>query len=211
MKAPTPTKELLEEGNYVATVYRIIYMGTVEGEYRGQPNSAFKVNISWELNNEMKVWKEGDEPKPAVISKTYTLSMGSKSNLRPIVEGIVGGMSDAEAYNFDLDNILGKSCLLNVTHGVSETGKEKINLVTSKLIKGMEVPKGFNNQVIFDYGTHWDEEFFASLPQWLREEMSGTVEFKMKTGTYEPPVKVEVPNVLKDDGTSGVNVDDIPF
>lgn len=210
MKAPTPTKELLEEGNYVATVYRIIYMGTVEGEYRGTPNSSFKVNISWELPNEMKVWKEGDEPKPAVISKTYTLSMGSKSNLRPIVEGIMGGMSDAEAYNFDLDEILGKSCLLNVTHGVSETGKEKINLVTSKLIKGMEVPKGFNNQVIFDYGKHWNEELFASFPQWLRDEMSGTVEFKMKTGTYEPTVQIDTQKVVKDDG-SVPNIDDIPF
>lgn len=203
MKAPVQTKELIPEDNYIATVYRIIYIGTVETEYLGEKKNTFQVDITWELNNEMKVWKEGEEPKPVVVSKTYTLSLGSKSNLRPIVEGIVGGMSDAEAINFDVDEILGKSCLLNITHGTSDSGKEFLKLQTSKLMKGMEQPKPFNKQTILSF-EKWDENFYLSLPEWLRTKIASTPEYKMiKKGDFTMPV-VSV-------DTGEVNPDDVPF
>jgi len=217
MRAPTPTKELIEEGNYIATVYRIIYLGTVETEYMGEKKNVFQVDITWELNNEMKVWKEGEEAKPVVVSKTYTLSLGSKSNLRPIVEGIVGGMSDAEAVNFDVDSILGKSCLLNITHGVADNGKEYLKLQTSKLMKGMEAPKGFNEQKILTY-ENWDEEMYQSLPEWLRTKIASTPEFKVKDGFEMPTINIPMDDehktgfvkMAEDDGRAK-NVDEIPF
>ncbi len=169
-------KEQVEEGNYVATLYKIVYMGTVEGEYKGEHTSAYKVNFTWELPTEMKVWKEGDEPKPVVISKMYTLSMGKKSSLRPIVEGIIGGLSDAEASDLDLDTLLGKPCLLNITYGISETGKEKQNIATSKLMKGMEAPTPFNKQVILSYD-NWNQDIYDALPQFMRDEMAKTAEY----------------------------------
>lgn len=179
MRAPitTKTRELIEEGAYVATVYRIIYIGTEEVEFKGQKNKLYKVDITWELNNEMKVWKEGDEPKPAVISKSYTLSMGPKSNLRPIVEGIVGGLTDFEANNFDLDDLLGKVCLLNITHGTTDSGKKYEKVSTSKMMKGIELPKPFNKQYILSY-YNWNEELYQALPQWIREKMSATPEYQ---------------------------------
>ena len=195
MKAPVQQKELLEEGNYVATVYRIIYIGTVKGEYQGIPNEKFQVDITWELPTETKVWKEGEEAKPVVISKQYTLSLGSKANLRPIVEGIVGGMSDSEAVNFDLDEILGKSCLLNIGHGTTESGKGYYKVTTSKLLKGMEPPKPFNEQKVLSF-EKWDENFYLSLPDWLRTKIAETPEYKTLKGVETGEVK---------------NTEDIPF
>ena len=203
MKAPIQTKELIPEGNYIATVYRITYLGTVETEYLGEKKNTFQVDITWELNSEMKVWKEGEEAKPMVVSKTYTLSLGSKSNLRPIVEGIVGGMSDAEAVNFDVDQILGKSCLLNVTHGVADNGKEYLKLQTSKLMKGMEAPQGFNKQTILSY-EKWNEELYHSLPEWMRLKIASTPEFKNKDYDFKMPT-------IQVDTGAAVNVGDIPF
>ena len=204
MKAPSTPRELLEEGNYIATVYRIIYIGTVDGEWKGQSISSYKVDITWELNNELKIFKEGDEPKPVVLSKRYTLSMAPKANLRPIVEGIVGGMSDAEAVNFDIDEILGKSCLLNVTHGVSETGKDFLKVQTSKLMKGMDAPKPFNPQKILSY-QNWDEELFNSLPQFMKDDMVKTPEYKMLMNKG-----IELPIVNVDTGEVK-DYSDIPF
>lgn len=186
MKAPTPTKELIEEGNYIATLYRIIYIGTVETEYMGEKKNLFKVDLTWELNNEMKVWKEGEEPKPVAVSKQYTLSMGAKSNLRPIVEGIVGGMSDSEAINFDIDDLLGKACLLNITHGVSETGNAFLKVQTSKLMKGMEAPKPFNEQKMLSFD-NWNQAFFESLPDWLQDKIQNTPEYKQLKGLKSEP------------------------
>jgi hypothetical protein len=210
MKAPTPTKELVAEGNYVATIYRIIYIGTEEGEYKGVPNSAFKVDITWELNDEMKVWKEGEEAKPIAVSQQYTLSMGSKSNLRPIVEGIVGGMSDAEAYNYDIDELLGKACLVSITHGVSETGKEKLKLQTSKLMKSMTVPKPFNEQWLLSF-TNWNESKYQNLPEWMKKKISETPEYQTMKGTYK--TKFELPVVKIDAIDTGEEIDlsSIPF
>ena len=204
MKAPTQTRELLEEGNYIATLYRIIYIGTVETEYLGEKKNVFKVDLTWELNNELKVWKEGEEAKPVVVSKQYTLSLGQKANLRPVVEGMVGGMSDSEATNYDLDNLLGTACLLNVSHGVTESGSQYLKVSTSKLMKGMEQPKAFNEQVILTY-ENWNEELYLSLPEWLKDKIASTPEYKgMKSiGGFEMPVV----NV----DTGEVNSKDIPF
>lgn len=193
MKAPQTKVQSVEEGNYVARVCKIIYMGTVEGEYKGEKNSAYKVSITWELPTEMKVWKEGEEPKPVFVSKIYTLSMAKKASLRPVVEGIVGGMTDAEAYEYDLDDLMGKVCLLNITYGVSETGKEKQNIGTSKLIKGMTEPDPISKPIILSY-TDWNEDVFLALPQFIRDEMSKTVEYQLLKGLADidmPSVQVE--------------------
>ncbi len=176
-------------------------MGTVEGEYKGEKTSAYKVNITWELPTETKVWKDGEEAKPVVISKMYTLSMGKKSSLRPIVEGIIGGMTDVEAGDYDLDDLIGKVCLLSITHGVSETGKEKQNVATAKLPKGMTAPEPFNKYVILSYGG-WDEDAYLALPQFMRDEMSKTEEYQRMKGTYVEPVKgkgTELPTIEADD------------
>lgn len=194
MKAPQTKIQSVEEGNYVARVCKIIYMGTVEGEYKGEKNSAYKVSITWELPTEMKVWKEGEEPKPVFVSKIYTLSMAKKASLRPVVEGIVGGMTDAEAYEYDLDDLIGKVCLLNITYGVSETGKEKQNIGTSKLIKGMTEPDPITAPVILSY-TNWNEDVFLALPEFMRKEMEKTVEYRLLKGLEEidlPSVNVEL-------------------
>lgn len=185
MRAPKPIKENVKEGNYLATLYRIIYLGTVDGMYKGEETSASQVSLSWELPGLMKVWKDGEQPRPTAVSATYTLSMGKKANLRKIVEGMMGGMTDSEAIDFDVDALLGKSCLLNITYGLSETGNEKQNLVTSALIEGMALPVAHNNQVILSYD-NWNEELFKALPDWMREKMSKTLEYQIMRGTYIP-------------------------
>jgi len=194
MKAPQTKTQSVDEGNYVARVCRIVYMGTVEGTYKGEKNSAYKVSITWELPTETKVWKDGEDAKPTLVSKIYTLSMAKKANLRPIVEGIVGGMTDAEAFEYDLDNLLGKVCLLNVTYGLSETGKEKQNIGTSKLIKGMTEPDPVTPQKILSYD-NWDEELYQSLPQFMKDDMATTVEYQLVKGLRDidmPTVQVEL-------------------
>ena len=219
MKAVKPVVQSVDEGNYFARVIRLVYMGTVEGEYKGVANEAFKINITWELPTETKVWKEGESPKPVVVSKMYTMSMGKKSSLRPIVEGIFGGMTDPEAYDFDFDDLLNKTCLLNVTYGVSETGKEKQIVSTSKLIKGMADVPCVNTQYILSYG-NWSEEIFLSLPDFIRKEMEGTFEYQTMRGTYKTKVtpiettgytgQVQPQVEDYDDGVAG-DVDAIPF
>ena len=192
MKAPTPTtiKEKIEQGNYRAVLYRIVYIGTVEGEYQGKPKRTFKVHLTWELSDERKVFKEGDEAKPFVISQTYSFSMGDMSNLRPIVTGMIGGLTEAEAVNFDLDTLLGKACMLQISHGVSNTGKFKYILSTAQLPKGMQAPDAYNELVLLSY-TDWSDKVFESLPPWIKDEMRKTDEYKTITGEFDSALSLE--------------------
>jgi hypothetical protein len=94
-------------GNHVARLYQIIYLGTVPTEWQGQEKMTSKVRLGFELCNEKKVFKEGEEARPYAISREFTFSMGSKGNLRAFVEGMAGvKMMDDEADNFDLDEVL---------------------------------------------------------------------------------------------------------
>ena len=197
MKAPTPTttREKIEQGNYRAVLYRIVYIGTVEGEYKGEKKSSFKVHLTWELSDERKVFKEGEEAKPFVISQTFTFSMGSKSNLRPIVTGIIGGLTDSEAANFDLDTLLGKACMLQVSHGESETGKFKYLLSTAQLPKGMPAPDAYNELVLLSYAD-WSDKVFNSLPKWIQDEIVKTPEYQTITGQFDSSFSLEDQELL---------------
>ena len=159
---PESTFTPVPEGTHVARVYKFMNLGQRLQEYQGvqkdYPDTL--INISFELPLELNKFtvknEDGTEEeieKPFAISREFTLSMGAKSNLRPIVEGIIGtSLSDEEAYAFDLETLVGKTCQLTVVHKPSADGTKTYSNITSTapLMKGIEVPEPFNDAVIQD-------------------------------------------------------------
>lgn len=201
MKAPTPVRTLVPAGTHVARIYQIIYLGTTKGEFKGQPIESFKVRITWELPNELHQFKDDKPEKPFVVSKEYTLSMGKKSNLRPLVEGIIGtSLDDEEAAKFDIDELLGMSCQLSITHAEGQNGKyAKINSA-STLMKGVSCPPPVNTPKILSY-EKWDNDLFLSLPDFIKEKIEKTPEFRKMNG-QEVSQNIE---------TEAIDPDDLPF
>jgi hypothetical protein len=128
-KAPVPEGKvypITPSGTHVARVYRFMNLGTRIQEYQGVPKAypdtlvSFTLELPNELNEFTVTKEDGTEEKvskPFVISREFTLSMGSKSNLRPFVEGIIGvKLTDQEAGNFDIETLVGMPCLATVTH-----------------------------------------------------------------------------------------------
>lgn len=178
MKAPSKPRTLPPEGTHVARVIGIIYLGTIKGSF----GDNYKVRITWELPTETHVFKEGEEAKPFVVSKEMTLSMHSKSVLRPIVEGVLGvALKDEEAYAFDVDEILGKECLINIINEDKESGKYTEVKTTSKLLKGVTCPPAVNETKILSYDK-WDEDYFKTLPNFIKDKMSKTPEYRKMKG-----------------------------
>ncbi len=185
MKAPTQnfTRTLAPEGTHIARVIGLIYIGTVKTSWKGEEKEMSKVRITWELPTETFSFKEGELEKPFVVSKEYTFSMGKKSNLRPVVEGILGAnLTDDEAYAFDLDEILGKPSLLSLTHIDGENGKFVAINSTAKLVKGMECPPQVNETKVLSY-EKWNEEYFNSLPSFIKEKIVSSKEYNAMKGT----------------------------
>lgn len=175
-------------GTFPARVCRFMNLGTRFQEYQGQlkayPDTL--INITWELPTEIHEFTkknedgtETTEEKPIVVSREFTLSMGKKANLRPIVEGIIGTqLTDDEAYDFELENLLGMASLITISHKEASNGNIYANVIsTAPLIKGMTVPEAINKKVIFDVNLATKEEIDA-LPQFLKDKVVISDEYK---------------------------------
>lgn len=178
MKAPSKPRILPPAGTHMARVINIIYLGTVKGNF----GESYKVRITWELPTETHVFKEEDGAKPFSVSREVSLSMGTKSNLRPIVEGIIGvSLKDEEAYAFDVDEILGKECLITIVYDEGESGTYANVSTVTKLVKGMTCPQAVNSLKILSY-EKFDEKYFETLPSFIKDKMKKTPEYKKYKG-----------------------------
>ena len=234
MPTVAPKKEvervLAPAGTFPARVFKFMNLGTRFQEYKGQlkdyPDTL--INISWELPTELNKFtvkkEDGSEEeveKPFAVSREFTLSMGKKSNLRPFVEGIIGTqLTDDEAYNFDLEELLGKACLITIAHRKSEkNGNTYANVISATpLIKGMEMPEAVNEQRIFNVNDSSLEDIEA-LPEWLRDKVKESDEYKERFDPATAERRANIEEELKKRGVSNedkypeeeINPEDIPF
>lgn len=184
-------REPVPSGTHLGICYRVMNLGTRLQEYMGtmKDHPDTLITLTFELPNEKKKFTvksddgtEQEVEKPLVISREFVLSMGPKSNLRPFVEGIIGvKLTDEEAYAFNLEDLLGRPCLVNVIHKVSpKNGNTYANITTtSPLMKGMEVPKQYNKNNIFDVNEVEQDEIFA-LPQFIQDKIIVSDEYKKR-------------------------------
>jgi len=77
--------------------------------------------------------------KPYFVSKKVNLSMGKKSNLRPMLELWRGKKfaTEDEAYEFELDTVIGAPCQLQVSHESGDDGPYAIVQAVFKAIPGV--------------------------------------------------------------------------
>jgi hypothetical protein len=200
--------ELVPAGNQIARCYSMIEIGTVEEEFQGEKKTLKKVRITWELPLETKVFKPENGEQPYSISKEYTLSMHEKANLRRDLESWRGkGFSETEAVRFDITKLLGVPCMLNVIHKVSKGGNDfaAISSITP-LAKGTSCPDQVNKSFEFGYA-EFSQAKFDSLPEWLRDKMKVTPEYKKATQSAETKEE-PVDDVLLDDKDE---FGDLPF
>jgi hypothetical protein len=170
----------------------------------GQPKTNYNVRISFEFPTKKFVFNEEKGAQPFVLSREMSLSLGEKANLRKIVEAVEGHkLTEAEAVNYDVLTLVGKPLLVTVSHTEpNESGIQYANATTfSALIEGLTVAPLTNPIRVLTYA-EWSDETFNSLPDFLKEKIASTPEFKNR-------IKSVMPNT-EDDG-SVKNVDDIPF
>lgn len=166
-------------GTHMARCYQFIHIGTIQDEYMGEPKEFNKIRLSFELPNKTKVFKEGETAKPISVHAEYTLSMGAKANLRRVVEGMIGtSLTDQEAYNFDVETLVGKPCLITIKHKTSKAGNVRDEIATvSPLMDGQVAPAPVNKSTILSYGS-WDQELFDKLPAFLKEKIMSSAQYK---------------------------------
>jgi hypothetical protein len=184
---------LCPAGTHKARCVGLIYEGTVKTEWQGKEMWQDKIRLTFELPE--KLAEFNGEKKPFVISREFTLSLGEKSNLLPIVEGIVGFLPPEVVESFNVEDLLGKTCLISVKHKTTPKGEYASLETASPLMEGMEVPAQFNPTTLLTY-ENWQQEVFDKLPAFIKEKMQGSKQYVAKFGKTE---------------TDDIQPDDIPF
>jgi len=190
-------------GLHMARLYSIIDLGHQSVEWAGESKIMHKVVFTWELHGDDDVGLplKTDDGKPLIVSKRYTVSLGDQARLRQDLEAWGNKKMTAEdRKNFDLKGLLGRFCMVNITH--SEDGKyaniSGISPVPSAL-RAVQ-PEGVN-PLLHLWLAEFDQAKYDALPKYYREKITESSEWRgQKQRDAEKPVADD--NVL---------VDDIPF
>lgn len=166
--------EPISEGTHLAVCSMLIDLGMQYSEQ--YKNSARKVLIGWEIPEETIELDDG--PHPRTISKRYTASLNERSNLRADLAAWRGrDFTPEELAAFDLRNIVGKSCLINIIHSTKE-GKTYANIGSvMALPKGMQKGKLSEPPTVYDLDTD-PLELVDNFPKWIADIIK-------KSSTYQ--------------------------
>lgn len=173
-------RQIPEAGMHAARCVAVLDLGThVDDRFKndkGKPSRRHLVQIQWELPGQMMEY-EGEQ-KPMMATKRYNLSVNEKATLRKDLESWYGKTFDSkelEAKGFDVEKLLGRPALLNLTH--SEDGKYANVTSVNPPMKGVEQAPQINASRFFDL-TAPSPMVWATLSKNTREYISECEEVK---------------------------------
>ena len=108
------------EGLFQAVCVDVIDLGFVSTQWGDKP----KVRIVWQVDETDQATNRRFE-----VRAMYTLSLSDKATLRKILESWRGRkFTPIELRGFDLENLIGVNCQLQVIHNISDEGKTFANV-----------------------------------------------------------------------------------
>ena len=166
-------------GNHLAICYAVIDLGTQHQSaftWEGTPiaeSNKPQILIMWECPAEL-VDIEG-EMKPAGISKFYNAFFTDRASLRIHLEAWRGKpFTSEELAGFNIGNLLGKPCMVNVVH--TDKGKAKVAGIAA-MPKGLTVPAQTNESIMFDL-EDYDQAVFDSLSEGIQNIIKRSPEWQ---------------------------------
>lgn len=182
----------IPEGTYLAVCGLLVDLGDQFSKKYGKASR--KVMIGWEIPEET-IEIDG-EKKPRMVYNRYTASLGENSILRKDLAAWRGrDFAEEELAGFDLHNVVGASCYLNIIHRESN-GRVYANISSiMALPKKAEKGKLSEPPVVFDLDSASETDIEA-LPQWIADIIRQSETYKNREVNVEPPKFQE----LEDDG-----------
>lgn len=193
----------IPEGTYPAICYCIADLGMQYNEKFKKLSQ--KILFIWEIvDDEQRIEIDG-EMKRRAISRQYTASFAPKSSMYKDIRPWIGREFTPEEQEgfFDVGQLLGKPCLLNVIHTTTAEGKTYANVSgIMPLPKSMNVGDPENSKVLYDIDESSDN-IFDMLPEWVREIIAKSKNADI-TNANSVPIKID-----EETGEIIGNIDDI--
>lgn len=166
-------------GVHFAICNMVVDCGLQEG-FSGKPQH--KVYLRWEVPDERVSYeKDGVQIEgPCSIGCMYTLSLSEKANLRKTLENWRGRpFTPQELQGFDITNVLGKCCQIQVMHEESN-GKTYANVSAVMVVSKDQQAraksvKPENEPIVFSLDDS-DDATYQKLPNWLKEKISNRLQ-----------------------------------
>lgn len=162
----------LPEDTYPAVCYALIDLGQ---QYSAKfEKYSEQVAIGWEIIGET-ITVDGEDV-PRSFFNTYNMSLNEKAKLRKDLVSWRGKeFSVEELKDFNLRNILGKPCMIQIIHKKNADGSRvyaNLGSVT-KIPKGFPIPKGQLEPMVFDFSES-DPAVVDTLPQWMQDKIKAS-------------------------------------
>ena len=160
--------ELAPQGNHLAVCYMVCDLGYHETDWQGTKSNKRKVRLSFELSGTAM-----EDGRPFSVSKNYTLSLSEKANLRKDLQSWRGRQFTAgELKGFDLLNVAGKPCMVNVIHAQSSDGQKTYsNIASIASIPAGTLSPSISNEIVRFSIDDFDQAVYNSLPDWLQAKI----------------------------------------
>ena len=149
-------------GVHKSRCIKVIDLGTQKNEFEGNITWKRQILVIWEVPEQTSETSE-----PLTISKFYTLSLHEKSNLGIDLTSWRGRpFSETEKKGFNIEKLVGNTCLLNVIQG---NKNNKIGSIMP-LPKGDKIAEQYHTGVIFDLEKYQkgQKEVFNQLSEGIR-------------------------------------------
>jgi len=199
--------EKAPEGLTRATCIKLIDLGTHFNEKFQKDRH--QIMLGFELPDELMTTGEFIG-KPFVVTAWYTLSLAEKANLRKDIESWFGKKMDKEKLKkdgFDITALLGRSCMLNITHEEKNGNTRAVISAITPLVKNMPKPERINDIVLFSLD-NFDADIFDSLSDKMKNFISSSKEYQGLFGNRGQRQETENP---APSGSVDDFDDDIPF
>jgi hypothetical protein len=204
--------ERCPSGAHLARCYRIVDVGTQKSEYMGQVKYLHKIMLGWEIHGADEQGKPltMNDGRPFAIFKNYTLSWAEKANLRLDLQSWRGKpFSQEEMRKFDLNNVMGAWCMLNVIERQGQNGNTYANVggitPVPAIIKQNGYPKAVNTNELFNLQEP-NMDLFATFSDSLKAKITVSPEWQKLQGNAPENANQSAPEVSGDDPD-----DNIPF
>jgi hypothetical protein len=184
-------------GMHLARCYRIVDLGTQKSEYMGEIKYLHKIMLGWEIHGADENGKalKMNDGRPFAIFKNYTLAWSEKANLRIDLQAWRGkAFTQEEMRKFDLQNILGAWCMLNIIERQGQNGNTYSNVSSvtpvPSVIKQSGLPQAINKNEMFNLQKP-DMAIFETFSENLKTKITSSPEWEKlqkKISTPEPTV-----------------------
>lgn len=185
-------------GAHLARCYRIADLGTQKSEYMGETKYLHKIMVGWEIHgmNDDGSKITMNDGRPFAIFKNYTHSWSDKANLRIDLQSWRGRpFNEEEMLKFDLANVLGAWCMLNVIERQGQNGNTYSNVAgvtpVPAMIKKNGLPEAVNKNEIFNIAQP-DMEVFNGFSDNLKKKIESSPEWQKRIKNEQPADIVDI-------------------